>query len=143
MRVLVERVLSANLETKGHNVKIDQGLLVYVGFTHEDTPEAIKNMTKKLLKLRVFSDEEGKMNLSLLDIKGSLLSVPAFTLQATLKKGHRPSFENALAFDQASLYYDLFNDSLRDLIPLKTGVFGSDMTITAINDGPITMVLEG
>lgn len=143
MRVLVERVLEATLKTNNHSSHIEKGLLVYVGFTEEDRPETILQMAQKVVKLRIFSDDAGKMNHSLLDIQGRLLSVPAFTLQASLKKGHRPSFEKALNYDQAALYFDLWNEALRQYIPIETGVFGADMKIQAINDGPITMVLEG
>jgi len=143
MRVLIERVLSAKLSSKEKNVEIGKGLLVYVGFTHEDTPETVIQMAKKIIDLRIFSDAQGKLNLNLKAVSGSLLSVSAFTLQASLKKGHRPSFEKALDYNQAALYYQLFNDTLSEYAPLESGVFGSDMIINASNDGPITMVLEG
>jgi D-tyrosyl-tRNA(Tyr) deacylase len=143
MRVLIERVLSAKLSSKEKTVEIGKGLLVYVGFTHGDTPETVIQMAKKIIDLRIFSDAQGKLNLNLKAVEGSLLSVSAFTLQASLKKGHRPSFEKALDYNQAELYYQLFNDALSEYAPLESCVFGSDMVINAYNDGPITMVLEG
>ncbi len=125
------------------NGSIEQGLVILVGFTNGDNETIIDKMIDKIINLRIFEDDKGLMNLSLLDIKGSILSISQFTLYAKCKKGRRPSFVDALEPNGASRLYDIFNNKLRDKqIPVETGIFGSDMLVQINNDGPVTIVLD-
>ena len=144
MRVLVQRSLkssvSVNTKIVGH---IDKGLVLFVGFTHDDTIEDIKYLVRKILNLRIFDDTNGVMNKSVIDTCGSILSVSQFTLYASTKKGNRPSYIEALNGNEAIKLYDLFNQELRkNNINVETGIFGSDMKVSITNDGPITILLE-
>lgn len=144
MRVLVQRSLessvSVNAKIVGH---IDKGLVLFVGFTHNDTIEDIKYLVRKILNLRIFDDTNGVMNKSVIDTCGSILSVSQFTLYASTKKGNRPSYIEALNGNEAIKLYDLFNQELRkNNINVETGIFGSDMKVSITNDGPITILLE-
>lgn len=144
MRVLVQRVLSSSVEVENNVVgSIGKGLLLLVGFTKNDSSKEIDYMVDKVLNLRIFDDENGVMNKSLLDIEGSILSVSQFTLYADSSKGRRPSYVNALNGNEAITLYNEFNDKLRNTgINIETGVFGADMQVSLINDGPITIMLE-
>lgn len=144
MKVLVQRVLSSNVKVDNKVVgSINNGLLLFVGFTLNDTSKEIDYMVDKVINLRIFDDENGIMNKSLLDVKGSILSISQFTLYADSTKGRRPSYINALNGDKAIVLYDEFNKKLKDKnIKVETGIFGADMQVELINDGPITIMLE-
>ena len=144
MRVLVQRVTSANVKVDNKVVgEINHGLLLLVGFTQSDTSKKIDYMVDKVINLRIFDDENGVMNKSLLDTKGSILSVSQFTLYADAAKGRRPSYINALNGDKAIILYDEFNKKLKEKnVKVETGIFGADMQVELINDGPITIMLE-
>lgn len=144
MKVLIQRVLSSSVTVKDKIVgKIDKGLLIFVGFTEGDSEKEINYMVDKVINLRIFDDENGVMNKSLLDVKGSILSISQFTLYADASKGRRPSYIKALGGDSASVLYNKFNQKLKDTnIPIEEGIFGADMKVNLINDGPITIMLE-
>lgn len=144
MRVLVQRVTSANVKVDNKVVgEINHGLLLLVGFIQGDTSKEIDYMVDKVINLRIFDDENGVMNKSLLDTKGSILSVSQFTLYADSSKGRRPSYINALNGDKAIILYDEFNKKLKEKnVKVETGIFGADMQVELINDGPITIMLE-
>lgn len=143
MKVLVQRSKESNVSVNGKIVgSIDSGLVIFVGFTYDDTEKEIDYMVKKILNLRIFDDEEGIMNKSILEVGGSILSISQFTLYADTKKGNRPSYINSLKSDQASILYKLFNDKLKEYIKVEEGIFGADMNILINNDGPVTIMLE-
>ena len=143
MRVVVQRVKSSSVKVNEEIVgSIDKGLLVLVGFTHDDNIDKIKWMVNKIINLRVFDDENGIMNKSVCDIGGSVLSVSQFTLYADSNKGNRPSYINAMNQEEASKLYDIFNKELSDKINTQTGIFRADMQVELINDGPITIIRE-
>lgn len=144
MKVLVQRVLSSSVEVDNKIVgQINKGLMLLVGFTDSDTDKEIDYMVDKIINLRIFDDENGVMNKSLIDINGSILSISQFTLYADTRKGRRPSYIKALNGDKAILLYDKFNNKLtEENIKVETGIFGADMKVSLINDGPITIMLE-
>lgn len=144
MKVLIQRVLSSSVTVEDKIVgKIDKGLLLFVGFTEGDSEKEIDYMVDKVINLRIFDDENGVMNKSLLDVKGSILSISQFTLYADASKGRRPSYIKALGGDYASVLYNKFNQKLKDTnIPIEEGIFGADMKVNLINDGPVTIMLE-
>lgn len=143
MRVIVQRVKEASVKVEGKVVgKTEYGYLLLVGFTEGDSIQNILEMVKKVINLRVMDDENGVMNKSILDINGSILSVSQFTLYADTRKGNRPSYVNALKGELASPLYDKFNEELRKYLHVETGVFGAEMEVSLINDGPITIMLE-
>ena len=144
MRVLVQRVINSSVEIDGKVVgNIDKGLNVLVGFTDTDTSKEIDYMVDKVINLRIFDDENGVMNKSLLDVNGSILSISQFTLYADASKGRRPSYIKALSGDKATLLYDEFNNKLRENnIKVETGIFGADMKVNILNDGPVTIFIE-
>lgn len=144
MRVVLQRVLNSSVKVEEKVVgKIDQGLLVLVAFTKEDTMDEIKYMVNKIINLRIFDDEEKVMNKSLIEINGSILSVSQFTLYADSKKGNRPSDKKALESNEAKKLYEKFNDEFRKLhVKIETGIFGADMQVSLINDGPVSIILE-
>ena len=144
MRVLVQRCDKANVKVDSNIVgSIDKGLMILVGFTEGDNFDTIKYMADKVVNLRVFDDENGIMNKSLLDKSYSILSVSQFTLYGDASKGRRPSYINALNGSLAKPLYDKFNEELRKYgIKVETGIFGADMKVELINDGPITIMLE-
>ena len=145
MRVVVQKVLSASCTVDNKITgKIDQGFMLLVGFTHSDTLENVFKMAKKIAGLRIFEDECGKMNLSIKDVGGKILSISQFTLYGDCNKGYRPSFVNSMAPNPAKALYDEFNNVLRseyDLI-VETGIFGAHMILDPICDGPVTIELE-
>ena len=143
MRVLVQRSKDSSVTVNKEIVgKIDKGLVLFVGFTEGDSSIEIDYMIKKVLNLRVFDDEDGIMNKSVLDIGGSILSISQFTLYAETKKGNRPSYIKALNGELAIKLYNEFNEKLSDYINVETGVFGADMDVHIVNDGPVTIMLE-
>ena len=144
MRVLVQRCDKANVKVDSNIVgSIDKGLMILVGFTEGDNFDTIKYMADKVVNLRVFDDENGIMNKSLLDKSFSILSVSQFTLYGDASKGRRPSYINALNGSLAKPLYDKFNEELRKYgVEVETGIFGADMKVELINDGPVTIMLE-
>ena len=144
MRVVVQRVLNASCTIDGKLYsEIEKGYLLLVGFTHSDSIKEVKYLAKKIANLRVFEDENGKMNLSLKTVNGKILSISQFTLYADTKDGNRPAFINAMKPQEASMLYDLFNEELRGYgIEVLTGVFGADMKINLVNDGPVTIIYD-
>jgi len=143
MRVVVQRSghSSVSVDKKLVN-EIDKGLVLLVSFTHTDTKENILKMVKKIVHLRIFDDENGIMNKSILDAHGQILSISQFTLYANTKKGNRPSYIDALNGEEAIKLYELFNQELSKYIVIKAGVFGADMSVAISNDGPVTILLE-
>lgn len=144
MRVLVQRCDKALVRVNDNVVgSINMGLMILVGFTEGDNFDTIKYMADKVVNLRVFDDENGVMNKSLLDTSFSILSVSQFTLYGDASKGRRPSYINALNGSLAKPLYDKFNEELRKYgVEVETGIFGADMKVELINDGPITIMLE-
>ena len=143
MRVVVQRSGNAKCTVDGKITgEIENGLVLLVGFTAGDNEETIDWMIRKILHLRIFDDEQGVMNKSILDVGGKILSISQFTLYADNKKGNRPSYIQALNGEQASTLYDIFNQKLAENISVETGIFGADMQISLINQGPVTILLE-
>lgn len=143
MRVLVQRSLESSVSVDSKVVgKISKGLVLLVGFHKDDTVQDIDYMIQKVLHLRIFDDEQGMMNRSILESNGEILSISQFTLYGDTKKGNRPSYIEAMKSDQAKILYNLWNQKLSELISVETGVFGADMKVSITNDGPITIMLE-
>ncbi len=144
MRFVIQRVSSAKVEVDRSIVgQIDQGFLVLIGIGQGDDQAIADKLIKKLLGLRIFEDAEGKTNLSLADVNGSLLLVSQFTLYADCRKGNRPSFSNAASPSVAKDLYDYIISECRKVLPdTATGSFGEDMKITLVNDGPFTVILD-
>ena len=144
MKFVVQRVKNASVEVEGKIVgKINNGFLVLIGVTHEDTTENADYLVKKLINLRVFRDEEDKMNLALKDISGELLLISQFTLYANCEKGNRPSFVEAAQPDKANeLYEYIIKECKKQIEVVETGIFGADMKVNLLNDGPVTIILE-
>ena len=144
IRVLVQRAIDASVEINNEiHGKIDKGYMLLVGFGLDDTLENVKKMAYKVANLRIFPDKDDKLNLSILDVGGSILSISQFTLYADTKKGHRPGFSNAMR-DGAKELYLAFNEILRKEYNLKVeeGIFGADMYVKFTNVGPTTIMLE-
>ena len=144
MKIVIQRVANAQVEVDKKVVgKIGKGFLVLVGVTHEDTKENADYLVKKLCKLRVFTDENDKMNLSLKDVNGVLLIVSQFTLYANCKDGNRPSFVEAAKPEQANELYEYFcSECEKNDIKVEKGIFGADMKVSLLNDGPVTIIIE-
>ncbi len=143
MRVILQRSKASKVTIDSKvNGKIDKGFVSLVGFTEGDTKEIVDKMVNKIINLRVFEDENEKMNLSILDISGSILSISQFTLYANSTKGNRPSFVDALNPNDATKLYDYFNEKLSEHVHVETGIFGSDMKVEIYNDGPVTIILD-
>lgn len=143
MRIVVQRSKEASVSVDNKIVgKIDHGMVILVGFTYNDTIEDIDYMINKVINLRIYDDENGVMNKSILDTNGSILSISQFTLYADASKGRRPSYINALKGDEAIKLYDEFNKRLSEYIHVEKGIFGADMKVSLLNDGPITILLE-
>ena len=144
MRLVVQRVSEASVEIEGEiNGQIKQGFMVLVGITNDDNEEIVDKMVNKLINLRIFEDENEKMNLSIKDINGELLIVSQFTLYADCSGGNRPSFVNAAKPDLANELYEYFVKKSKENIPVvQTGVFGAHMEVSLINNGPVTIELE-
>lgn len=143
MKVLVQRSLKSSVSVDNIVVgSIDSGLVLFVGFTHKDTIEDIDYLIKKIVNLRIFDDENGIMNKSILDVGGSILSISQFTLYADTKKGNRPSYINAMNGEDSIKLYDEFNNRLSKFVNVEKGIFGADMKVNILNDGPVTIMLE-
>ena len=143
MKIVIQRVkqASVSIDSKLYN-QIQQGLLLLVGVAPDDAQEDVAYAVRKITNMRIFSDDEDKMNLSVKDVNGEILSISQFTLYADTKKGNRPAFTGAAKPDLASQLYDDFNELLSREIPVKTGVFAADMQVALVNDGPVTIVLD-
>ena len=143
MRALVQRSGKSSVVVEGKTIgKIDSGMVVLVGFTEGDNQEKIEYIAKKIVNLRIFDDENGVMNKSILDYGGSILSISQFTLYADASKGNRPSYINAMGGEEAIKLYEAFNKELEKYLHVETGKFGAEMTVNITNDGPITIMLE-
>lgn len=144
MQVLLQRVSQARCDVKsGASNEIAHGLVLFVSFHKHDDESLIAPMAKKIARLRIFEDDEGKMNLNINQVGGSVLSISQFTLEANTEKGHRPSFTEALEPEKAELYYQMFNDHMRrEQLHVETGSFGEAMEIALTNDGPVTILLK-
>ncbi|GAA0381586.1 D-aminoacyl-tRNA deacylase [Paenibacillus motobuensis] len=144
MKVVLQRCKEANVTVQGEAVgSIGQGLMLLVGITHEDTEKEAAYLAEKIAGLRIFEDEEGKMNLSVTDIGGAILSVSQFTLYGDCRKGKRPSFIAAARPEQAEPLYNRFNEMLREKgLVVETGQFGANMDVALTNWGPVTIVLD-
>ena len=145
MKLVVQRVKYASVEVDKKVVgKIDEGFLVLIGIAPEDTTENADYLVKKLTNLRVFRDENDKMNLSIKDIDGELLLISQFTLYADCSQGNRPSFTNAAKPDKANELYEYFIDKCKkeNIKKVETGIFGADMKVELLNNGPVTILLE-
>lgn len=144
MRVLLQRSKNSKVRINDKiNGEIEKGLVLFVGFTNGDDEEIIDKIIDKVINLRIFEDKNNLMNLSLLDVNGSILSISQFTLYANCKKGRRPSFTEALNSKDASKLFDTFNSKLKSKnINVETGIFGSDMKVEIYNDGPVTILLD-
>lgn len=144
MKTVIQRVTNANVTVDNKTVgEIEEGLLVLLGISDEDTTEAVEQMVRKIVNLRIFTDNNGKMNLSIKDINGKLLVISQFTLYADCKKGNRPSFSNAGKPEHANKLYEYFIETAKELgIHTEHGLFGADMKVSLTNDGPVTIVLE-
>ena len=143
MKIVIQRVSQAAVEVEGQLIgSIQQGLLLLVGVGPEDGLEDIAYLKRKILQMRIFEDEEGKMNRSLLDVGGAVLSISQFTLFAQTKKGNRPSYTQAAPPQLAEELYLAFNEALAQDIPLEAGRFGADMKVSLVNDGPVTILLD-
>ncbi|NLC06153.1 MAG: D-tyrosyl-tRNA(Tyr) deacylase [Erysipelothrix sp.] len=145
MKIVVQRVKSASVKVNSEIVSsIDHGLLLLVGFEKNDTMSDVLKLAKKVVSLRIFDDEDGKMNLSVQQVGGAILSVSQFTLAALTKKGNRPSFIEAMEPQLAQKYFETFNEEVKKLgIEVKSGVFQAHMDVSLVNDGPVTILLEG
>lgn len=144
MKVILQRSKEASVSVDKKIVgKIDNGLVLLVGFNENDTSHEIDYMVDKIINLRIFDDENGIMNKSLLDINGSILSISQFTLYADTQKGRRPSYKSAMSPNKATILYDEFNQKLKNRnIKVATGIFGASMEVSLVNDGPVTIILE-
>ena len=145
MRVVIQRVSKASVEINSNEIcSVNNGLLILLGIELKDSDEDIVWLTKKIINLRIFSDENGKMNHSITDVRGEIIVVSQFTLHAKTKKGNRPSYINAAKPELAIPLYEKFTDILRKDSGLNvyTGKFGADMKVSLINDGPVTIILD-
>ena len=143
MKCVIQRCKEANCKVNNKITgQINNGYLVLVGFTKDDNEEIVKKIAQKIVNLRIFEDENEKMNLDIKSVNGSILSISQFTLYAKLT-GRRPSFTEALEYKEAKRLYEYFNKELRNLnIKVETGIFGADMKISLINDGPVTIIID-
>ena len=143
MKVVVQRSKKSSVSVDGKLVSsIDMGLVLLVGFTEGDTEEKLVNMARKIANLRIFDDEAGIMNKSILDVGGSILSISQFTLYGDATKGNRPSYIKAMKGDEAIVLYEKFNAELNKYVETLPGVFGADMEVSITNSGPVTIILE-
>ena len=143
MKVVIQRVTKASVTINNEIYnKIDNGFMVLVGFTEGDNSTDIDYIVKKIVNLRVFVDEFGVMNKSIIDVGGSILSISQFTLYADTKKGNRPSYIKALKGELSTKLYDEFNEKLNEHVKTLPGIFGEDMKVSLVNDGPTTIIID-
>ena len=144
MKVVIQRSKQASVTVDGNVTgAIDKGYVLLVGITHTDTAEDVAYCAKKVAELRLWEDEEGKMNRSILEVGGDILSVSQFTLYGETKKGRRPSFTTAARPEQAKPMWDAFNEALREFgLRVETGIFGAMMDVALVNDGPVTIIVD-
>lgn len=142
MICLIQRVKEASVKIEGKEISsISYGMLIFVGFEKEDREDIFDKAVEKILNLRIFDDEEGKLNKSILEIKGEILLVSQFTLAADIRRGRRPSFDNALEPEKSKIYFEKFYEKLKKSdLKVEKGVFGAKMEIYLINDGPVTII---
>lgn len=144
MRTILQRVNWAEVEVEGQIVaRIKQGFLLLVGVHQEDTVQQAQGMAQKVSALRIFNDSEGKMNLSLQEVQGSILAVSNFTLYGDTRKGRRPSFIDAAPYEEGERLFNLFCDRLAEQgVPVQRGIYGADMEVRLENDGPVTLLID-
>ena len=144
MKVVIQRVSNANVKVDGKVVgEIENGLLLLVGVTHEDTSYDVDYLVKKITNMRIFEDENGKMNISLLQKGYGILSISQFTLFAQTERGNRPGFSEAARPEHAKTLYEEFNDKIRkENVKVETGIFGAMMDVSLVNDGPVTIIID-
>lgn len=144
MRIVVQRSKNASVTVNDKVIgEIDKGLVLLVGVTHDDTNDDANYLADKIVNLRIFDDENGKMNLSLLDVGGSILSISQFTLYGDCRKGRRPNFMGAAKPEHALYLYQYFNGLLSEKnVVVETGEFGAEMDVALVNDGPVTLILD-
>jgi D-tyrosyl-tRNA(Tyr) deacylase len=143
VKVVVQRSKKSSVSVEGKLVnEIDNGMVLLVSFTQGDTIDNILKMTKKIANLRIFDDEEGVMNKSILDVGGEILSISQFTLYGDTTKGNRPSYMKALNGEEAIKLYETFNEEMNKYVVTKPGIFGAEMMVNISNDGPITLIME-
>ena len=143
MKAVVQRSKESSVTVDEKVIgKIDKGLVVLLGVRDDDTIDDLDYIVKKVVNLRIFDDENGVMNKSILDVGGDILSISQFTLQADTKKGNRPSYVHAMRGEEAVKLYELFNEKLSEFVHVETGEFGADMKVQIYNDGPVTIILD-
>ena len=143
MKVVIQRALASSVEVDNKLInKIEKGMVILVGVNVEDTSEDVDYLVRKTLNLRIFDDENGVMNKSILDVGGEILSISQFTLQASTKDGNRPSYINAMKGEEAVKLYEEYNKKLNEKVKTYPGVFGADMKVSITNDGPITIIID-
>ena len=143
MKVVIQRALASSVEVDNKLInKIEKGMVNLVGVNVEDTSEDVDYLVRKTLNLRIFDDENGVMNKSILDVGGEILSISQFTLQASTKDGNRPSYINAMKGEEAIKLYEEYNKKLNEKVKTYPGVFGAEMKVSITNDGPITIIID-
>lgn len=143
MKVVIQRALASSVEVDNKLInKIEKGMVILVGVNIEDTSEDVDYLVRKTLNLRIFDDENGVMNKSILDVGGEILSISQFTLQASTKDGNRPSYINAMKGEEAVKLYEEYNKKLNEKVKTYPGVFGAEMKVSITNDGPITIIID-
>lgn len=144
MKILIQRVQNATVVVNSQKVtEIGKGMLLLVGIGKDDSMEDVERLARKVMNLRIFEDEQGKMNLNIYQIHGQILSVSQFTLYADTKKGNRPGFDKSAVPEMAKAYWEKFNDLLREnRLDVREGVFGAHMEVDLTNDGPVTILLD-
>ena len=143
MKVVIQRALASSVEVDNKLInKIEKGMVILVGVNVEDTSEDVDYLVRKTLNLRIFDDENGVMNKSILDVGGDILSISQFTLQASTKDGNRPSYINAMKGEEAVKLYEEYNKKLNEKVKTYPGVFGAEMKVSITNDGPITIIID-
>ena len=143
MKVVIQRALASSVKVDNKVInKIEKGMVILVGVNVEDTSEDVDYLVRKTLNLRIFDDENGVMNKSILDVGGEILSISQFTLQASTKDGNRPSYINAMKGEEAVKLYEEYNKKLNEKVKTYPGVFGAEMKVSITNDGPITIIID-
>lgn len=143
MKVVIQRALASSVEVDNKLInKIEKGMVILVGVNVEDTSEDVDYLVRKTLNLRIFDDENGVMNKSILDVGGEILSISQFTLQASTKDGNRPSYINVMKGEEAVKLYEEYNKKLNEKVKTYPGVFGAEMKVSITNDGPITIIID-